>query len=386
MAKTPLAWKNLTHDRRRLVLASGGIGFAVLLVFIEIGFLYALLDSTVQVIEVMDADLIIVSKALHSLPAQQRFDRRRLYQARSCPGVATYPVYTETFYGILKQHHAKGYPIRVIAFDPRDPVFRLPAVQGQLDELGQPATALFDVRSKPIFGLAVTDRLDAQRVELADQNIRLAGTFSLGTDFANEGNLIMSAKNFARYFPQRAFGADPLSMVDLGVVQLEAGLDRNEAKRCLQQLLPRDVNVFTKEEFIQRERIFWSTNTPVGYIFTVGAVMGFIVGVVICYQVIYSDIADHLAEFATLKAMGYRNSYFAGLVIVTSLYLSLLGFVPGALISWGLYRWLAEYTGLAMSFTPLRGALVLLLTMAMCAVSGALALRKLLSADPAELF
>ena len=387
MIKTPLAWKNLTHDRRRLMLAAGGIGFAVLLIFIEIGFLYALLDSTVQIVEKMDADLIIASKALHSLPAHQRFDRQRLYQARACPGVNAYPLYIETFHAVLKQHHAKGFPIRVIAFSPSDPVFELAEVKGQLDVLRRPATALFDRRSKPAFGLPTeVDQLQEQRVELADQQLQLAGTFSLGTDFANEGNLMMSSENFARFFPQRAFGADPLSLVDLGIIQLEPGVSAAQAKRCLQQSLPRDVNVFTKQEFIQRERIFWSTNTPVGYIFSVGAVMGFIVGVVICYQIIYTDIADHLAEFATLKAMGYRSSYFSGVVVRTSLYLAWLGFVPGALISWGLYRWLAEYSGLAMSFTPARCLFVLLMTMAMCVVSGALALRKLLSADPAELF
>ena len=114
--------------------------------------------------------------------------------------------------------------------------------------------------------------------------------------------------------------------------------------------------------------------------------MGFFVGVVICYQVIYADVAGHLREFATLKAMGYPQRYFVGLVLRQSLYLSLFGFIPGLLASLVLYAALAEYTGLLLILNARRALLVLLLTVAMCAISGTLAMRKLWSADPAELF
>jgi len=41
--RTPLAWKNLTHDVRRLAVAVSGVAFAVILIFMELGFLNALL-------------------------------------------------------------------------------------------------------------------------------------------------------------------------------------------------------------------------------------------------------------------------------------------------------------------------------------------------------
>ena len=137
---------------------------------------------------------------------------------------------------------------------------------------------------------------------------------------------------------------------------------------------------------IERERNFWRHSTPIGYIFLVGTVIGFLVGMVICYQIINADIADHMPEFATLKAMGYRNRYFVGFVLMESVYLSLLSFVPGMLVSLGLYEALARSTGLLMILNVPRAASVLLLTLAMCIASGCLAMRKVLAADPAELF
>ncbi len=82
--------------------------------------------------------------------------------------------------------------------------------------------------------------------------------------------------------------------------------------------------------------------------------MGFIVGVIICYQVIYSDIADHMPEFATLKAMGYPNRYFIGLVLQMSLYLSLIGYLPGLLVSAALYQGLATLDGPAPGVETVR--------------------------------
>ena len=109
-------------------------------------------------------------------------------------------------------------------------------------------------------------------------------------------------------------------------------------------------------------------------------------GVIICYQIIYSDIADHMSEFATLKAMGYGHSFFLNLVLRQSLYLSVMGFVPGLLVSYLFYAGLSRFTGLTMRLSPGVALSVLLATMLMCSISGLLALRKLLSVDPAELF
>lgn len=387
--RIPLAWKNLTYDWRRLSVAVAGIGFAVVLMFMQTGFKNALFDSTVQILHELDADLVLVAKGRYALPANQTFPLGRLYQARACGGVrAAYPMYIERARAVWKQPGGRGYPIRVLANDPADPVLLLPEVSRYAEALKQQGTALIDEKNKSVYDPPGSREPWPQwrDVTLAGKAVRLVGSFRLGTDFANDGNLFMSAANFAKFFPSRAPRGDPLEVVDLGIVQLCQGADPQAVKRELVDRLPDDVVVLTKSEMIARERGFWSKSTPVGYIFLLGTVIGFLVGVIICYQIIHADVADHLSEFATLKAMGYRNRYFVGFVLMESVYLSLLSFVPGTLVSFMLYEALARSTGLLMILNFPRAASVLLLTLAMCIASGCLAMRKVVAADPAELF
>lgn len=391
--RTPLAWKNLMYDRRRLVVAGCGMGFAVLLMFMQTGLRHALFDSSVQLLQRLNADVIVVSRAQYALPAQRQFPRARMIQARNCLGVqAAYPLYLETVRGSWwpgpKQ---KAYPIRVVAFDLGDPVFlpgELPEVADRLEQLRQAGTALADVRSKAIYHLPPADAAPDKPADLAlaSRRVHLVGRFSLGTDFAVDGNVIMSTASFAHFFPDRGAGDGPLEPVDLGLVLAQPGVAPEELCERLRQVLPTDVLVCTKRDFLAREINFWKTSTPTGFIFTLGAVIGFVVGTIICSQIVNADISDHLAEFATLKAMGYRDRYFLGFVLQEALCLSLLGFVPGLLVSCALYQGLAWYTGLVFLVQWDRVLLVLGLTVTMCAISGGLAIRRVLSADPAELF
>jgi putative ABC transport system permease protein len=137
---------------------------------------------------------------------------------------------------------------------------------------------------------------------------------------------------------------------------------------------------------IDREKWFWWTNTPIGFAFGAGVVLGFVVGMVICYQILSSDVADHLAEYATLKAIGYPNRYLSLVVLQEALILAAAGFVPGMLVTFGVYVLLTEITGLPMRLTPGRGGLVLVLTVVMCVVSGLMAVGKVKKVDPADVF
>jgi len=387
--RTPLAWHNLTHNRRRLLVAVAGVGFAVVLMFTQMGFRNALFDSTIQIPRRLRADLVLVSKSHKGLVLFERFDKQRIYQAMSCPGVAgAHPFYIQ-FHGVLwKAGNTALRPIRLLAFPLSAPVFDVPGLSDCASQLAEPNTALFDRRSKPLYGLTQgPDMLTRQpEIEICNRSLRLAGTFELGTDFLADGNLLLGEENFAKYCPARCPGKDPLSVVDLGVIRVAEGADVEDVRQALERLLPDDVRVFTKQEIIDREIEFWNRSTPIGYIFFLGLVIGFLVGVVVCYQIISADIADHVPEFATLKAMGYRNRYFMGFVLQEAILLSVFSFIPGLLVSMGIYAVLAKGTGLLMILTVRRAAFIFLLTATMCLVSGGLAMRKVLGADPADLF
>jgi putative ABC transport system permease protein len=382
--RTFLAWLNLTHSWRRLGLAVLGIGFAVLLMTMQIGFRNAMLDSTVAAIEQMNADIVITSAARYTLNVTEQFSRRRLYQARSVAGVAAaYPLYIETR-GALLENPSTGvsHPVRVFAFEPTDPALLIPGIAQHQAQLQLPDAALFDTKSKREYGPITTDT----RTNLSGQPVRVVGTFALGTDFANDGNVAISAATLNRLFRREGTIDAGLGQVDIGLLKVAPGARVADIKTRLLALLPNDVRVLTKQEFKNQEKRFWARSTPVGVIFGMGTAMGFLVGILFCYQILYTDIADHMAEFATLKAMGYDRRYFSGVVVQQALLLALFGFVPGLAVSALLYWWLGAATGMLLDLNVWRMLLILLLTVGMCLASAALAIRKVLSTDPAELF
>lgn len=383
-SRTNLAWSNLTHSWRTLALAVFGIGFAVLLMTMQIGFRNAMLDSTVAAIEQLNADLVITSAARYAFGVPERFSRRRLQQSLAVEGVAAaYPLYVETRTAMLENSATGiGHPIRVFAFEPDDPVFSLPDIRKRQSELATLNTALFDIKSKREYGAMG----EGTQTALSGRTIRIVGTFALGTDFANDGNLMISARTMAAIFRWPRAGQDGMGEVDIGLIRLKNPGQAHALQARLLEVLPDDVRVLTRAGFGRQERQFWQSSTPVGFVFGLGTVMGFLVGIIFCYQILYSDISDHLAEFATLKAMGYSKGYFVGVVFQEALLLALFGFAPGIAVAGLLYWSLGGLTGLLLDLTVPRALLILALTLSMCLASAALAVRKVLSSDPAELF
>jgi putative ABC transport system permease protein len=217
--------------------------------------------------------------------------------------------------------------------------------------------------------------------EINGRDVSVVGLFELGTSFGIDGSIITSDLNFRRIFPERS-----ASRIELGLIKLEQGADPALVQEQVRASIPGDVRVLTREQFIQHEVDYWASSTPIGYVFGLGVAMGLAVGVIVVYQILFSDVQDHLREYATLKAMGYSNQFLGRIVISEAVLLAIIGFIPGLAISLAVYVQASEATNLPMLMTPERGAQVLVLTICMCAGSGLLALRKLRSADPAEVF
>jgi putative ABC transport system permease protein len=387
----PLAWRNLTHDKRRFVVSTAGIALAVLLVFVELGFWNALLDASVALVRQFNGELVIVSKARYTMAIREPFSIRRLAQARAVAGVAeVVPIYIEDRLSLWRSpgphdpNEPSSRPIRVIAFNPLHHALRNPEIEAQLPLLRLERNVLIDRRSKEEYG----EREANLTRELAGQTIHVVGTFALGTDFTTDGNVVTSDRTFAKLFPNRGSPQTTLNLADVGIVQLKPDSDVQKVRQDLEGAfaLPDDVHVFTLPEFVDKEWSFWQRATPVGFIFTLGLVMGVIVGMVICSQILSADVADHLKEYATLKAIGYSNGYLVRVVLQEALLLCLLAFGPALALSFILYGYLGALTGLPLFLTFWRIVFVLLLAAGMCVVSGLLALRKVIEADPAEVF
>jgi len=383
-ARVPLAWRNLTANPWRLFLSLSGITFAVYLVFMQLGFRNAMLDSSIEFIRLLDGDLFIVSSSKYRMTTADPFPRRRLYQLVAHPAVkSASPLYMEQVTSMWKnpQDHST-HVIRVMAFDPYRPVFLIPEINSHLEELRLPDTVLVDSKCRGFIGRAPP----GTRTELARRAVRVVGTFPLGTDFVVDGNVVMSDRNYLKFFPQRDSVEPRLRRVEIGVMKLVPGSDVAAAKASIALQLPRDVVAYTKREFMDFEKGYWKEVSPVGTVFAVGAVVGFVVGLVICYQVLFTDLSDQLPQFGTLKAIGYGNRYLERVVLTHALYLSLISFFVGCVLSYASYWMITGLTGLVMRMTLTLTIVMLVLTVSMCTIAGALATRKVVSADPAEVF
>jgi putative ABC transport system permease protein len=385
MQRTPLAWLMLVHKRGRLLVSTAGVAFAAALMFVEMGFLNGLYDSQTHVVELFNADLIVINAQKEAVLPIRPFPRKRLQQALGQPEVAAvYPLYVEGYDSSWRgppEKHRRGTV--VFAFNPDDPVFLLPEVAEHAAALKQPDTVLLDRESQ---GLLIGSAGPGTEGELAKRAVHVVGLFSLGVDMTTDGNLIVGEQTFAKCYADPRTGASPLDRVEFGLVKVVPGADPVAVRDALRKRLPGDVRVLTKQEFVDQIKDYWATSQPVGFVFGMGMVVGFFIGVTICYQILYTDVVDHLPQYATLKAMGYSNRFLIGVTVQEAVYLGVLGFFPGLLVSVGGYAALHATSGMLMKLSAGRIALVFVLTVLMCAVSGLLAIRRVLRADPAEVF
>ena len=381
--KIPLAWLQLSREKMRLFVALAGIGFADILMFMQLGFRDALFDSAVTLHKNLQGDIFLISPQSMAIIAMKSFPNRRLYQALGFEGVKSIsPVYMD--FALWKNPETRdSRSILVLGFNPVNSVLNLPEVTSNLSTIKMPDVVLFDDSSRPEYG-AIAQQFNKGKeitTEVGSRRIRVGGIFTLGASFGADGNIITSDLNFLRLFPERKDG-----LIDIGIIQVEPNVEIESILKNLKKELPKDVRVLSKEEFIEFEKSYWETSTAIGFIFTLGTSMGFIVGIVIVYQILYTDVADHLPEYATLKAMGYKTSYLLMVVFQEALILAVLGYLPGCSLALGLYSLTKNATNLPMVMTISRAVTVLILTIIMCCVSGAIAVRKLQAADPADIF
>ena len=378
----PLSWLQISHSKIRLLIALAGIGFADILMFLQLGFRAALFESAITLHKRIEGDIFLMSSQSTALIGLDRFSQRRMYQALAVEGVESMsPIYIN--FALWKNPIDKNTRgIMVIGIDPSDQVLDLPNFEENKEILKLEDYVLFDKKSRSEFGPIAQLYAENKvvKTEVSEQQVTVGGLFELGASFGADGNIITSERNFLR------IAGGEKGLFEIGVLKVsdDANLDAVLAK--VRQILPDDVKVFSKEEFMDYEKSYWQNSTAIGFIFTLGTAIGLVVGIVIVYQILYTDVSDHLPEYATLKAMGYRDRYFLSLVFQEALILAILGFIPSAGIATVLYQLTLQATGLPIVMTVTRLGTVFVLTVVMCTFSGAIAVRRLEKADPADIF
>lgn len=372
---TVFSTRLLIHERGRLIASVSGVTFALLLIFLQLGFRNALLDSALELLRQVDADILVINKEKDPFLKRTPMHHERLYQALAADGVETA---APLWLALREWKNIKEdtlHPIRIIGFNPDMPTFLIDAVRENAHKLKRIGTALLDNRSRSSYG-----ELPAGKAQVNLREIEIVGTFPLGTDFEVDGSLLVSDETFFELT-----GKSP-KWTEIALLKLFPGTDPGPVLDQLARVLPGDVRAFSKAQLIDRDLAYWRAGTPISVILLVGVALGFAVGVVICYQILYTEVLDHLAEFATLKAMGYSDRYIEFVVISESVLLAVLGFIPAMLLGGGLLALLSWSSGLPAGVTIDEAARVGALALGMCTLAGLLALRKVRSLEPAELF
>ncbi|WP_281859181.1 ABC transporter permease DevC [Litoreibacter halocynthiae] len=381
--RLPIGWLQLSHNKARLVAAVSGVSFATLLVFMQLGIMGALNSSTVAPYGLLNADIVISSEEGNTLTDAGEIARARMFQALGVPGVADA---TPFYIGNLPFMLDDGSTASLLSFgfDVSQPEFVSPSIAASFGRLTIENTVILDRDTRGMPTSVIDTLMAGGRYEFeANGNTLVAvGTMNVGGGFLADGMLAMSDQTFLRSFPARTSSAPNHILLNV-----DDGVSVDTVVERLRDALPSaNVKVLAADASAQADLDFMSSERPTGIIFGFGVFMGILVGLVIVYQVLSTDVADHLGEYATFKAMGYGQPFFLGIVFEEAIVLAVFGFIPGLIVSIGLYAGLRAVTGLPVEMDASRAILVFLGTLTACTISGAIATRRLAAADPADLF
>ena len=382
LGRLPIGWLQLTHNPMRFAAALTGVAFANVLVFVQLGIMNSMGAATVRPYGFFAADVMISAADANALTDGGNVARQWLLQALADPDV------TEgmgLFIGNVPWDRGDA-DISLTAFgiDPAKPAFLAPAITGDAPLLEVQDAALLDRLARGL----TRDEAAAIRpqsplsFETQGRTVTAYSTFAGGGGFGGDGYLILSDQTFLSLFPARRSTAP-----DHILLHLRPGADvATVVARLRSTVSDPALRIRSYADAAQEELAYQQTKRPTGIIFGFGVLIGVLVGLVIVYQVLSTDVADHLREYATFKAMGYGQRFFMGIVLEEALILGTLGFIPGLAVGGTILTAMGKVTTLPLAVTPSMALTVLSGTVVFSALSGAIATRRLAAADPADLF
>jgi putative ABC transport system permease protein len=394
--RTNLALANILSNLPKTALSLAGIGVAIVLIFMQLGFRGAVGKTAVNIYDVLDFDILIRSPDyLHFVDS----NRLALDGLNEIAGLSAVDSVNSLKVAIATWRNQKGEykGVLLLAVDPTRSPLLLDSINAQLGRLDALDVMLVDDKShrefSPLNGRRFTDQDIGRTIQVADRPTRIVGIFSLGAGLAANGSAIVSQATFDQLVPY--FGRQNMTF---GLIKIRLGQSPTDVAAAIArrfQVLASDaqgdesrssIEILTRDQVLARELNRWMNETPIGFIFTLGVLIALLVGAAIVYMVLGNDVADRLNEYATLRAMGYSNFYLATVVMKQAAYLAVFSFVPALAVSQVLYRLTSALANLGLEMNLPRIALVAGLTFMMCCASGTLAMRKLWQAAPADLY
>jgi putative ABC transport system permease protein len=380
--RLPIGWLQLTHKRGRFMAALAGVAFANVLVFVQLGIMNSMATATLRPYEFFQADIMISAVDANALAEGGNVARQWMLQAFADPDV----VAGMGLFVANAPWKRGGSDISLTTFgiDPGQSHFIAPGIG--------PDIALLQVQ-----GVAILDRLarglsrdEAAAIrpqtplsfETQGRTLTAPTTFAGGGGFGGDGYMFVSDQTFLSMFGSRSSAAPNHILL-----HVRSGADAAVVASRLRGLISDDtLRVRSFADAAQEDLRYQQTQRPTGVIFGFGVLIGVLVGLVIVYQVLSADVADHLREYATFKAMGYGPRFFLGIVVEEALVLGVLGFLPGLAVGTAILMLMGKVTTLPLAMTSSMAIMVFGGTVVFSVLSGVIATRRLAAADPADLF
>ena len=365
----------LVHRKGRFLLSTLGIAFSVVIMFMEIGFFNGINDSQARLATYLDADVVMVHQKRYSLLEGDKINRIAMQQALVFDEViAATPIYEGNQLAVNAES-GMARAISVVAFPPYTHPLKLEGLEKFDAQLAIKGNVLFDRMSRDIYGPVDV----GTTLTLGNTPHRVVGLVEMGPSIKYDGYVFMGSQTWN----ETKADADLLTMALLTVAP---GTDIPALKTKLATKFKDEIALLTPEELRHREVVFTAQATPAGGVFAVGLVIGFIIGLIICYQILFNEISDNMPQYATVKAVGFPRNYLVRLVLQQAVLLACFGFIPGLAGGYLLYHAIESSTQILMIISIERAVLVFALTFIMCVLSGLLAVQKVLRTDPADVF
>jgi putative ABC transport system permease protein len=412
-----LARKNLFEDIPRFLVAQAGIMFAVSLVTIQNGILTGFIRSSSILIDHSKADFWIASKDMIHLELTMPISLERMTQSQTVEGVERAEAFIFRNARWRDPLENKIHAVTVVGSDPDGELFSpWNIIQGDANALKNPYTIMVD--ESKLNALKIKNIGDIAK--LGGLEVKLGGITQGTQSIVSNSFIFTSLKNANAYVnspvktqtlcqlqnddlqctqsyedqsstqkpvnspPPRPLNlADPITYV---LIKAKPDQDLTQLKQKLKETLPNDVQVLSREEMSMVMRTFWQKRTGVGFVLSLGAAIGVLVGMVVVGQILYSSVSDHLKEFGTLKAMGASDWVIYGIILEQALWMAVLGYIPGMALCFGVAYWAGATQGILILITPLSALGVFGLTVVMCTGSAFFAIQKVTKVDPAIVF
>ncbi len=369
-----IAFRNLCHDKVRLVVTLTGIVFAVVLVTLQCGLFLGFLTTISGVIDNSEADIWVASRGVKTFDIAMSMPETRYYEVLAVPGVAVASRMVVDF-AFWKKPGGGQESIEIIAFD-TDKGMGGPwnMVRGNVGSLDAADAVIMDQLYMDKLGVASL----GQEVEIISSRARVTG-FTRGIrSFSTSPYVFTAYRNGFRY---SRFAEAEITYV---LARVEQGQDPEEVCGRINNRV-NNVQAFTREEFSGLTRNYWMMSTGAGAALMLAAVLGFIVGMVVVAQTLYSTTMDHLPEFATLKAMGAPDSYITKILVTQACISAVMGYGIGMIICAAVVEF-QKYGDAAIVLPFPLAAAIFGLTVLMCIGASFISIRKIMNIDPAVVF